>query len=319
MKIIYTTSESLKGCDEEWSAQIGEELKTRGETKIFLEGRHNVAINPATIFRHIKREFLGYPQYPIRPKQINNRLLKICKEFKPDVLICMKGIPFDPKIIKQIKCKKICINNDDFQHFNEELMREFDFIFTPAEDYIPKYKELGVKSEWMGYACTPAIQKNLNLKKEYNISFVGRTRPEREPYFDKMKKFEKCFLWLNKGGNLLTFKKFTEIMNKSKININMHQELMKIHRTKSNLRVYEVLGCGQFLLTDKAGGMEDLFKENKHMVTYKDADDMEDKIKYWLERDEEREKMGLAAQKEILKKHTIKNRVDQILKVLKKL
>jgi spore maturation protein CgeB len=50
---------------------------------------------------------------------------------------------------------------------------------------------------------------------------------------------------------------------------------------KANMRVYEALGCGSFLLTDHANGIEDLFQVGKEIIIYNN-DDLLEKIDYYL-------------------------------------
>ena len=81
-----------------------------------------------------------------------------------------------------------------------------------------------------------------------------------------------------------------------------------------NMRVFEALLCKSFLLTEKVkNGLEDLFTDGVHLVTYSSLSDLEDKAAYYLAHDEEREKIALAGYREAVSKHTYFHRAKEIL------
>ncbi|MEJ8566659.1 glycosyltransferase [Elongatibacter sediminis] len=62
-----------------------------------------------------------------------------------------------------------------------------------------------------------------------------------------------------------------------------------------NLRNFEVLAAGGFLLTDRLStlaGLDDLFTDGQDLVTYDDADDLTGKIRKYLEHSEERDRIA---------------------------
>lgn len=81
-------------------------------------------------------------------------------------------------------------------------------------------------------------------------------------------------------------------------------------------RVYETLGRGGFMIHPYIEGMEQDFEDGKHLVFYKfgDFDDLKAKIDYYLEHDEEREKIRLAGHEHVKQNHTYFNRWQQIIK-----
>ena len=83
-----------------------------------------------------------------------------------------------------------------------------------------------------------------------------------------------------------------------------------------NMRVFEVMATGSFLLTERVPGIEDLYENKKHLVLYDSLAEAIELTKYYLAHEEERNKIALAGMKETLAKHTYKHR---ILKMLKKL
>jgi len=83
-------------------------------------------------------------------------------------------------------------------------------------------------------------------------------------------------------------------------------------------RVYETLGRGGFMIHPYIKGLEEHFEDGKHLVFFKfgDFDDLKSKIDYYLEHDDEREKIRKAGHEHVKANHTYKNRWTEIIKEL---
>jgi spore maturation protein CgeB len=86
-----------------------------------------------------------------------------------------------------------------------------------------------------------------------------------------------------------------------------------------NMRMFEILSCGAMLLTSQIedNGFSELFKEGKHLITYKDKEDLKEKIIYYLEHEEEREAIAQAGCKLAVEEHTYKNRLEKMFSIIK--
>lgn len=83
-------------------------------------------------------------------------------------------------------------------------------------------------------------------------------------------------------------------------------------------RVYETMGRGGFIIHPYIKGMEDHFENRKHLVFYNFGDfaDLKLKIDYYLEHEDEREKIRLAGHEHVKANHTYTNRWQTILQEL---
>jgi spore maturation protein CgeB len=61
---------------------------------------------------------------------------------------------------------------------------------------------------------------------------------------------------------------------------------------KVNMRTFEATGCGSFLLTDYAHGMEKLFKIGEELTIYMDDNELVKLAKHYLKAEYEREAIG---------------------------
>jgi len=76
-------------------------------------------------------------------------------------------------------------------------------------------------------------------------------------------------------------------------------------------RCYEIMGCGGFLLTNSRPELFDLFEDGTDLVTFESADDMSEKIRYYLDHENEREKIARSGWYAV-REHTYANRAAEI-------
>lgn len=85
-------------------------------------------------------------------------------------------------------------------------------------------------------------------------------------------------------------------------------------------RVYETMGRGGFIIHPYIPGLEKEFNDREHLVfyEYKNLDQLEELIDYYLVNDTEREKIRVAGHKLVKEKYTYKNRWQHIMKEIEK-
>ena len=146
--------------------------------------------------------------------------------------------------------------------------------------------------------------RNLQLEifLNYNIKFFGSDPPDWLK--SNLKNFHSGYpVFLNDKSNMLLKSKV--VLNN--LNFGEIQSL--------SARVFETAGIGAFQIFDFTDSVSDIFEEFE-CVTFKNSEDMKDKVDYFLNNPFERDKIAAAARKKILKKHTYKNRIDTLLKVI---
>ena len=77
-------------------------------------------------------------------------------------------------------------------------------------------------------------------------------------------------------------------------------------------RVFEAIACGGFLLCDRQWDVLDLFTDGEHFVSFGDARDLAEKIRYFLGRTGEREAIARKGRAEALRSHTYIHRLGQL-------
>ena len=110
---------------------------------------------------------------------------------------------------------------------------------------------------------------------------------------------------------------YYESMNNSKISINIHTESMG--NTAANLRLFEITGIKSCMITEDFMNLSDLFSKDKEVVTYKNYDDLVEKIKYLKNNPNIAEEISENGHKKLLNTHTDKIRINEYFEMLKKI
>jgi len=100
----------------------------------------------------------------------------------------------------------------------------------------------------------------------------------------------------------------TDLMLQSKIILNITNSNFYSVETGLNLRVFEVLAAGGFLLTDHYEEIAGLFEIGKEIETYASASELKQKIEYYLSHEEERMKIAAAGMKKFYALYTWEQR-----------
>lgn len=111
-------------------------------------------------------------------------------------------------------------------------------------------------------------------------------------------------------------KSFTEmpiIFKKSKINLNT---TMRSIRSGLPQRIWDILACGGFLLTNYQPELDDFLTPGVHLETYRSVDELVEKATYYLEHDEEREAIALNGYRKVCNEDSVLHRVISIIKII---
>ena len=102
------------------------------------------------------------------------------------------------------------------------------------------------------------------------------------------------------------------IFNQSKINLNITSKSI---RSGLPLRIFDVLGCQGFLITNYQAEIPEIFEIGKDLVTYDSMQDLKDKCHYYLTHNQERIEIAQNGYEKVKKLHTYDVRLTEILKL----
>lgn len=114
-------------------------------------------------------------------------------------------------------------------------------------------------------------------------------------------------------GGVNTLTEMPKVFQASKINLNM---TIRPIETGLSLRVWDILGCGGFLLTNYQSEIPDYFEIGRDLETYESMEELEQKIQYYLTHEEERLEIAINGYEKVARHHTYEIRLAQMLKIL---
>ena len=114
-------------------------------------------------------------------------------------------------------------------------------------------------------------------------------------------------------GGVSTLTEMPKVFQASRINLNI---TMRPIETGLSLRIWDVLGCGGFLLTNYQAEIPDYFEIGRDLETYESMDELEEKVRYYLSHDEERVEIAISGYEKVARYHTYEIRLAQMLKIL---
>ena len=100
------------------------------------------------------------------------------------------------------------------------------------------------------------------------------------------------------------------VFHNSKINLNITSRTIE---SGVSQRVFDILACGGFCLTNYQPEIADLFEDGKELVMYTDMEDMVQKARYYLENEEERRQIAQAGYEKVCNCFGVKDRILELI------
>lgn len=297
---------------------------------------HNISYNRLLeyldknrILRTIKRKFYFSNDWYYKA------MLAQIKETKPDVVYIQLMAHISPVFLKKIKkyCKllvgQIACPLPGMGNF-----KEYDLVLSSLPNFVDKFNKAGIKSEYFKLGFETKILNYLEKKADsfavVHIGGYGHVHEERNVLLEKANEIVPIDFWGYGLNNLPGESKIRNnfhggawgivmfnILYNSKITMTKHIDSVA-GEYANNMTLFEATGVGTLLITDEKKNLGELFKVDEEIVTYKDANDLAAKIKYYLEHEDERQTIALAGQRRTLKDHSYKVRMEELIIIINK-
>jgi spore maturation protein CgeB len=111
-------------------------------------------------------------------------------------------------------------------------------------------------------------------------------------------------------GGVKTLTEMPVIFNNSRINLNM---TIKPIITGLPLRIFDIMGCGGFLMTNYQEELNDYFEIGKDLEAYGSIEELLEKCAYYLEHEDIRRKIAENGYEKVKKYHTYNVRIAEML------
>jgi spore maturation protein CgeB len=223
-----------------------------------------------------------------------------------------------------------------FEDFTRYMAPAFDLAVTTDADSLPKYRQLPntrvLLSQW---ACNRYAYNHVTAELEHEVTFVGQLHGDRKQTVARLGSAGfpvECwgFGW---PAGVLEHDEMVQVFASSRINLNLSnssevsgfnarlRRLLRFHPPplrppQIKGRNFEVPGCGGFLLTERVPHLERYFELDSEVAVFDGPDDLVDKVRYWLEHDEERQSVAGAGYRRVMSEHTYDHRFAAIFEEL---
>lgn len=235
------------------------------------------------------------------------------------------GLPVDHTWKIPKNCGKtiyVCSDAHIDNGYRYEKAKEFDYVFFNQKRFTEEYKpKKGQKVFFLPHAGSPTAYPKFDIVKKYDVGFIGHIQDiknyngfTRTDFLDRMfREFPNFYFGtrnpVKPEANM--FEDASKHFGESRIalNISIKDDL--------NMRLFEILASGSFQLTNYLPTLADIgLVDGEHIVTYKTLEEAVEKAKYYLEHEEEREKIAQAGYEWFSKQGTYQHRVEAVLKAV---
>ncbi len=296
----------------------------------------------AALNKAIQRQFYKKDFYK-HPKISNNALKKLLNEKKPDFVLVIGFLYrfFDLQLIQQLKneqgFKLYLYDTDSCNLFSNK--RELVYFFTeelPLYDHIFSFSKTTTEfinnnhrlnASYFPFGANP-ITSTENTDKKHDVLFIGSADMRRIFLLEHLTEHQLCIYgskW-QRNNELISSRlkekinyqsvwgdKLHSLLHQSKIILNITRSGFYGVETGVNLRIFETLAARGFLLTEYCSELNELFEIGQHIETYRDSEELRDKVNYYLKNDTQREKIALQGHQYFLEKYTWQQRIKELL------
>jgi len=232
----------------------------------------------------------------------NDNDLKNWVDSKPqtDIVLFMDWGRFDSQYLNKDLVPAFWIqeSGDDPQNFerNYPKANRFHYTITPDKQSAQEYRNRGINAEWINHFADTKVQFPMNLEPQY-VAVTTRGLGNSQ-FLDYLTNWAEGAVG-NRNG--LGPKEHTEFLNTGLIVI-QNSRWKEITR-----RIFEGMACGKMVLTDRLPdetGLSEMFVEGEDIVYYDDMFDCIEKMNYYNENEEERERIAHNGMMKVLHNYT---------------
>jgi len=266
-------------------------------------------------------------------------------QFEPDLILALAQAPLNPRAIQKLRSLNIPVAFwfvEDCRTFSywKEIASEYDCFFTlQSGEFLVELRNLGaVNPYYLPQACAPESHRPLILNEEdrnrskADLSFMGAGHYNRAQSFPRLLDYD-FKIWgtewnlespvgsrVQNNNERVGTNETVKIYNAARINLNLHSS--KYHEAVNpfgdfvNPRTFEIAACSGFQLVDHRSEPADLFRPGKEIITFDSIDDLREKIDYYLDHAEERERIAAAGYSRVMREHTMEQRMRELLLVV---
>jgi spore maturation protein CgeB len=280
----------------------------------------------------------------INRRMMNSAFIETAERIRPDVVLFLKGETIYASAIRHIKrtIQPVLVQWYPDGPFNTAVRNAtpdsiasiplFDIYYIYAHSLMQPLRDAGAtRVEYLPFCYDPAMLKMPEKVSEADsekystdVVFAGTWEPMRQWWLEKITEFD-LSVWGNMWekvpkdnpllgrwkGNAVYGDEISKLFAVSKIHLNFLREQNK---DSNNVRSFEIPGFGGFLLTQRSKEQaEELYTEGKEIACFDSVDELKEKIRYYLDHEDERLAIMRAGHERAEREHQAIHRLKQII------
>lgn len=299
----------------------------------------------------------GHKVFPFDPKMEKDPIPKIfemTKEIKPDFILHTKD-ELPPEIFQELmQFSKVIQWYPDpvIPDWLPQYVKACHIFLTMSEGLVEEFRKINPNSFWLTQAFEPSSYQIKEITPSdiktfsADITFVGNLGSKQQ-YLSRRNSLNKVakmtakegltFKWWGPpvskniatvflvygrlgrsyGGRFVWGEEYAKVAKLSKIFLAF--DSMPHIRKSMSRRMYTAVGCGAFYMCQYVEGIEEVLIPDKEIVTFSSDEEMIDKIKFYLPKDDIRKKIAEAGQSRVLREHTYEVRIRQMISIIEKI
>ncbi len=256
------------------------------------------------------------------------------EKFRPEVLYVFEWCPLGDSFLAEMKGKVRLLAGQIASPLPENrTFAAYDLMISSFPPIVEHFRSLGMDAEYLRLAFDPRILDRLPLRQaSRDVTFVGGfapSHPNRQAWLERVLQdvavdvfgygldrlsLDSPIRRHHRGG--AWGMEMYRILQESKLTLNLHARIdirgEVSTRFANNMRLYEATGVGTCLVTDAKENLRELFEPDREVVCFADDAECVEKLRYYLEHDEQRRAVAEAGHRRTLREHTYPLRMREL-------
>jgi len=271
--------------------------------------------------------------------RLGSRLKRLSEEFRPDLLFVNYGGGLPISVVRATgelpgTCSVLWFadypGDMTYQQRVLKIAPHYDLVAAQGKDMVTALKKYGgVSASWLPAAVDPSIYYPEENTERMGVHFTGSWYRRREELIRSLQGLPlmisgpgwECATSLD-GTVITATGQRSEAcrlhFNAAAVNLNISlmEPWGEVPFSQVSPRVYEILACRGFLVSDRPSDMLELFTDGSHYIGFDGPDDLRETVQYYLSHPTEAETIARQGLAHVLEHHTWEHRVDQLMQLV---
>ncbi len=254
--------------------------------------------------------------------------------FRPDVVYVQNLVALAPATLRRLRRRHLVVGQIASELPERQRLRLYDLIVTSFPHFVERLRGLGVRSEYLRIGFDRRVLDRLGDRRDTpRAVFVGSLARSQHGHGNEVLEQAAAFApvtfygpgvddWPDDSpirrdnrGEAWGLDMYRVLAGAS---IALNRHIGVAEDFANNMRLYEATGVGTLLLTDAKRNLRELFEPDAEVVTYSSAEEAAEKIRYFLEHENERTAIARAGQARTLAEHTYAHRMRELEQILER-